>query len=69
MFRVRLDRELIAETSRVADEMGTTPGELVRMLFKQVVKRRAVPFSIQADSPEDEILRSESARAKLWDEL
>ena len=72
MFRVRIERKLIAQASKVAEEIGTTPGEVVRMLFKQMVKRRAIPFPLQADSPEDEIneiLGLAERRAKLWDEL
>ena len=43
-FRVRIDPRLLRETRRVAEEIGTTPGEWVRMLFAQVVKPRALPF-------------------------
>lgn len=43
-FRVRIDPKLLRETKRVAEEMGTTPGDLVRMLFAQVVKLRGLPF-------------------------
>jgi hypothetical protein len=42
------------------------------MLFKQMVKRRTIPFPLHADAPEDEmneILGSSERRAKLWDEL
>ncbi len=28
----------------MAEEIGTTPGDLVRMFFAQVVKLRALPF-------------------------
>jgi addiction module RelB/DinJ family antitoxin len=43
-FRVRIDRALVREAKRVADELGTTPGDVVRMLFSQFVKLRALPF-------------------------
>ena len=43
-FRVRINPKLLRETKRVAEEIGTTPGDLVRMLFAQVVKLRALPF-------------------------
>jgi antitoxin component of RelBE/YafQ-DinJ toxin-antitoxin module len=43
-FRVRIDPKLLRETKRVAEEIGTTPGDLVRMLFAHVVKLRALPF-------------------------
>ena len=38
-------------------------------MFVQMVKRRAIPFPLQADSPEDEILSSTKRRVQLWDEL
>jgi addiction module RelB/DinJ family antitoxin len=66
-FRVRIDRKLAAEARRIAEEIGTTPGEVVRLLFTQMVKRRAIPFPLQADSPEAEVLGSKERRAKLWD--
>ena len=66
-FRVRIDRKLVSEARRVASEIGTTPGEVVRLLFQQLVKRRAIPFPLQADSPEEEILGSAERRSKMWD--
>ncbi len=65
MFRVRIDRKLINQASKVAEEIGTTPGEVVRMLFKQMVKRRTIPFPINADSPEDEVVGPTARRAEL----
>jgi addiction module RelB/DinJ family antitoxin len=56
IFRVRIDRKLLAQTSRVAEQMGTTPGEIVRLLFTQVVKRRAIPFSVSADPKKDDLV-------------
>jgi len=69
MFRVRIDRKLIAQASKVAADIGTTPGEVVRMLFKQMVKRRTIPFPLHADAAEDEVFSSAERRSKLWDEL
>ena len=68
-FRVRIDRDLARQVRRVAEEIGTSPGEVVRMLFAQMVKRRAIPFPLQADSPEGEILGPAERRVKLWDEM
>ena len=68
-FRVRIDRELAKQARKVADEIGTTPGEIVRLLFVQLVKRRAIPFPLQADSPESEVLRPVARRAQLWDQM
>jgi len=69
VFRVRIERELIRRASKVAKEIGTTPGEVVRLLFAQMVKRRAIPFPLQADSPESEILGSAKRRTELWDAM
>ena len=49
VFRVRVERKLLADASRVAEEIGTSPGELVRILFTQLVRRRSVPFPLSAD--------------------
>jgi addiction module RelB/DinJ family antitoxin len=65
-FRVRIDRALIKQAKRVAEETGTTPGEVVRLLFRQMVKRRAIPFPLHADSPESEVLGSPKRRSALW---
>lgn len=69
LFRVRIEHKLVAEASKIAEEIGTTPGEVVRLLFKQMVKRRAVPFPLQADAPEDDVLGPVERRIRLWDEL
>ena len=68
-FRVRIDRNLARQARRVAAEIGTSPGEVVRMLFAQMVKRRAIPFPLQADSPEDEVLGPAKRRTELWDAM
>ncbi len=41
---MRVDRELVREAKQVAADLGTTPGEVVRMCFSQFVKLRALPF-------------------------
>jgi len=69
MFRCRIDKRLLAEASRVTKQIGTTPGEVVRLLFVQLVKRRTIPFPLTADSPEDEILPPARRRAELWDQM
>ena len=68
-FRVRVRRDLVRNAKAVAKEMGTTPGDIVRMMFVQLVKRRTIPFPVDADSPESEILGSTERRRKLWDEI
>ena len=65
MFRVRIERTLIKQANKVAEDIGTTPGEIVRLLFKQMVKRRTIPFPLNADSPEDEVVGPAARRAEL----
>ncbi|HEV7923890.1 MAG TPA: type II toxin-antitoxin system RelB/DinJ family antitoxin [Verrucomicrobiae bacterium] len=69
VFRCRVDKKLLAEAREVTKDIGTTPGEVVRLMFAQMVKRRTIPFPLAADSPEDEILGPVKRRAPLWDEL
>ena len=69
MFRCRVNKRLLAEATRVSEQIGTTPGEVVRLLFVQLVKRRMIPFPLSADSPENEILAPARRRAELWDEM
>jgi addiction module RelB/DinJ family antitoxin len=68
-FRVRIEPGLLRKATAVAQEMGTTVGDVVRMLFAQMVKRRTIPFTIAADSPEEEALGPARRRAELWDEM
>jgi antitoxin component of RelBE/YafQ-DinJ toxin-antitoxin module len=69
LFRCRVDDELLAEAKRVADEIGTDCGVLVNLMFKQLVKRRMVPFPLLADSAEDEVLSPAKRRAAMLDEM
>jgi len=69
LFRCRVDDELLAEAKRAADEIGTDCGVLVNLMFKQLVKRRTVPFPLLADSAEDEILSPAGRRASMMDEM
>ena len=69
MFRCRIERRLIQQATRVAEDIGTTPGEVVRLLFTQMVKRRTIPFPLQADAAEDEILSPARRRSEMWDQM
>jgi antitoxin component of RelBE/YafQ-DinJ toxin-antitoxin module len=69
VFQCRMERALAREAKAVAKEIGTSPGEIVRLMFKQLVKRRTIPFPIQADTLEDEILSTPRRRTALWDEM
>jgi antitoxin component of RelBE/YafQ-DinJ toxin-antitoxin module len=64
-----MERALAREARAVAKEIGTSPGEIVRLMFKQMVKRRTILFPIHADTLEDEILSAPRRRTALWDEI
>ncbi len=68
MFRCRIDRKLLSEATRVSEEIGTTPEEIVRLLFAQLVKARRVPFALAADAPDDELVDM-ARRNRIWGEL
>ena len=69
LFRCRVDEKLLAEAKHVAHEIGTDCGVLVNLMFKQLVKRRTVPFPLMADSSEDEILSPVGRRAAMLKEM
>jgi len=66
-FRCRVDRKLLAEATRVAEQIGTSPGEIVRMLFMQLVKRRQLPFAPSANQADE--LVDVQRRNRIWREL
>jgi len=66
IFRVRVDPKLLKQAEKVAGEIGTTPGELVRIMFKQLVKRRTVPFQLAADAETESDLVSTRRRNEIW---
>lgn len=69
VFRTRVERGLLREATRVAQDIGTSPGEVVRLLFRQMVKRQAIPFPLQVETPESEVLGSPRRRAQLWEQM
>jgi len=69
IFRVRVERKLLKEAARVAEEIGTTPAEIVRIMFAQLVKRRAVPFPLAADVPEAQGLLDVQRRNRILRDL
>ena len=65
----RIDPELKRQAEAVLEEIGLKPRAALELFYKQIVKRRAIPFPVQADSLEDEILRSPARRNELADEF
>lgn len=69
MFRVRLDKQLLAKAKAVTAELGTNPGDIIRLCLTQLVKRQAIPFPVQVETPEDEVLTPIERRRAMLKEL
>lgn len=67
--RSRIDTELKRQAEAILEEIGLKPRAALELFYKQIVKRRAIPFPVQADSPEDEILSDTARRNALADEF
>ena len=65
----RIDPELKRQAEAVLEEIGLKPRAALELFYKQIVKRRAIPFPVKADSPEDEVLTSVVRRNALADEF
>jgi addiction module RelB/DinJ family antitoxin len=68
MLRVRVERKLRREAEKVCNDMGTASGDVIQMVFRQLVKRRAIPFPIQAETAEDEVTGPVQRRAAIMDQ-
>lgn len=65
----RIDPELKRQAEAVLEEIGLKPRAALELFYKQIIKRRAIPFPVQADSPEDDVLSPSARRNKLADEF
>ena len=65
----RIDPELKRQAEAVLEEIGLKPRAALELFYKQIIKRRAIPFPVQADSPEDDILSLATRRNQLADEF
>jgi addiction module RelB/DinJ family antitoxin len=65
----RIDPELRRQAEAVLKEIGLKPRAALELFYNQIVKRRAIPFPVQADSPEDEVLSPAARRNDLADEF
>ncbi|MCX6961076.1 MAG: type II toxin-antitoxin system RelB/DinJ family antitoxin [Verrucomicrobia bacterium] len=65
----RIDPELKRQAEAVLEEIGLKPRAALELFYKQIIKRRAIPFPIKADCPEDDILSTAERRNALADEF
>ncbi len=67
--RSRIDPVLKRQAEAVLEEIGLKPRAALELFYKQIMTRRAIPFPVQADSPEDEVLSPPARRNSLADEF
>ena len=67
IVKSRIDPELKRQAEAVLEEIGLKPRAALELFYKQIIKRRAIPFPVKADGPEDEILSSAERRNALAD--
>ena len=68
-IKSRIDPELKRQAEAVLKEIGLKPRAALELFYKQIIKRRAIPFPVQADCPEDEVLSPPARRNELADEF
>src|ERR1043165_3597375 len=69
IFKSRIDPELKREAEAILKEIGLKPRAALELFYKQIIKRRAIPFPVQADGPEDDVLSPATRRNALADEF
>jgi addiction module RelB/DinJ family antitoxin len=65
----RIDPELKRQAKAVLEQIGMQPQAAWEMFYKEIIKRRAISFPVQADSPEKEFLSPAARRNRLSDQL
>jgi len=69
VFKTRIDPDLKRQAEAVLKEIGLKPRAALELFYTQIIKRRAIPFTLQAGSPEDEVLSPGARRNALADEF
>jgi len=69
VLKSRIDPDLKRQAEAVLKEIGLKPRAALELFYTQIIKRRAIPFPLQADSPEDEVLSPGARRNALADEF
>jgi addiction module RelB/DinJ family antitoxin len=67
MFRCRVEKSLLKRTQQVAEEMGTSTSELVRIFLRAVAKTGQLPFTPAEESQEDQALGPLARRREMLD--
>lgn len=69
VLKTRIDPKLKKQAEAILDEIGLKPRAALEIYYKQIIKRRAIPFPVQADAPQDEVLSLAARRNSLADEF
>lgn len=69
ILKSRIDSDLKRKAEAVLAEIGLKPRAALELFYRQIIKRRAIPFPVQADCPEDEVLSPAGRRNALADEF
>ena len=69
IVKSRIDPVLKQQAEAVLEEIGLRPRAALELFYKQIVKRRAIPFPVKADCPEDDILSPAERRNALADDF
>ena len=67
IFRGRVDPDKLKKAERVAEDLGTSVPELVRIFIAEVARTGAVPVSMSARA--EEPLFSKERRNRIWASL
>lgn len=66
IVRARMDAELKAKAEEALAVMGLTPGQAIRMFYRRIVKRQALPFFAHVPNVETaRVLREADAGLNL----
>ena len=68
ILRTRIDPRRKARVEKILDQLGVTPTQAVNMLFAQIERRKAIPFSVAIEDDRDVVPPIEHV-ARVWNEL
>lgn len=51
IVRARVDEDVTAEAEAILSQLGLSPSEAIRLFYRQIVLRRALPFTVEMPLP------------------
>jgi addiction module RelB/DinJ family antitoxin len=68
ILRVRINARRKARVERILGQLGMTSGEAVNLLFTEIDRRKAIPFTVSLEDNSD-IAPSVERVAEIWGQL